>query len=85
MKTDSILSAYNQFCRLLSEERLYIDPAFSFSAACRWIGVSPASLNRLLEAELGYSGDALIAHFRSQLSARLRDTYGLSLADLPDE
>lgn len=85
MKTDSILSTYDLFCRLLTDEHLYIDPAFSFSAACRWIGASPAELNHQLETELGYSGDALIALFRSQMSARLRDAYGLSLADLPLE
>ena len=38
MKTDAILLAYERFCRLVTEERLYIDPAFSFPAACRWLG-----------------------------------------------
>lgn len=82
MKSDSTLpTSYDLFCRLLTEERLYIDPSFSFSAACRWIGADPAELDLLLEKELGYSGEALIGHFRAQLAARLRDVYGLSPAE----
>lgn len=78
MKTDAILLAYERFCRLVTEERLYIDPAFSFPAACRWLGVSPHELDLLLEKELGFSGEALLAHFRAQLETRLREQYGLS-------
>ena len=82
MKNNTTLSPFDLFCRLLTQERLYIDPAFSFSSACRWIGASPAELNLQLENELGFSGEALIAHFRAQLSTRLRDVYGLAPAPL---
>ena len=78
MKTDAILLAYERFCRLMTEEHLYVDPTLSFSTVSHLLGVPKQELNRMLEKELGYSGEALIAHFRAQMNTRLRDIYGLS-------
>lgn len=77
MKTNKNISSYETFCRLMTEENLYIDPTLTFATVCRWIGTSPAALDHVLEQELGYSGEALIAHFRAQQALRLRDNYGI--------
>lgn len=78
MKTSSIIPAYETFCHLMVDERLYIDPTLSFGTVCDWLGADPAALDALLEEELGFSGPALLEHFRRQLNTRLRDTYGIA-------
>lgn len=77
MKTKQITSAYETFCRLMTEENLYIDPSLTYATVCRWLGVSPSELDRVLGNELGFSGEALIHHFRTQQAVRLRDQYGI--------
>ena len=78
MKTIQNTQAYETFCRLMAEERLYIDPSISYASVCRALGADPDELDRELEEELGYSGEALIAHFREQFRARLMENYGFS-------
>lgn len=77
MKMKQITSAYETFCRLMTEENLYIDPSLTYATVCRWLGVSPSELNRVLGNELGFSGEALIHHFRTQQAVRLREQYGI--------
>ena len=77
MKTKSNISAYEQFCRLMTEESLYTDLSLTFATVCRWLEASEAELDRLIEQELGYSGEALMQHLRTQQAIRLRDTYGI--------
>ena len=76
MKTNQITSAYETFCRLMTEEDLYVDPTLTFATVCRWLGVSPTELDREIGNELGFSGEALIHHLRTRQANRLRDTYG---------
>lgn len=77
MKMKQITSAYETFCRLMTEENLYIDPSLTYATVCRWLGVSPSELDRVLGNELGFSGEALIHHFRTQQAVRLREQYGI--------
>lgn len=77
MKTNKNISVYETFCRLMTEENLYIDPTLTFATVCRWLGASPAALDHRLEQELGYSGEALIAELRSRQAFRLREQYGI--------
>lgn len=77
MKTKENTPAYETFCRLMTEENLYVDPSLSFATVCRWIGVSPSELDLELGNELGFSGEALIRHLRAQQAERLREQYGI--------
>ena len=77
MKTKTNTSTYETFCQLMTEESLYVDPSLTFATVCRWLGVSPSELDLELGKELGFSGEALIHHLRTQQAMRLREQYGI--------
>lgn len=77
MKTKTNTPAYETFCRLMTEENLYVDPTLTFATVCRWIGVSPSELDLELGEELGFSGEAMIQHLRARQATRLREQYGI--------
>ena len=77
MKTKMNTPAYETFCHLMTEENLYIDPTLTYATVCRWLGVNPSELDRELGNELGFSGEALMHHLRTQQAVRLRDQYGI--------
>jgi len=79
MKNERLLEAYESFCRLMVEERLYLNPTLTYETVCRWLGVGEKELDAQLSRELGYTGPALIQHFRKQTNYRLCDTYGINL------
>lgn len=82
MKNDRLYSTYEHFCQLMSEERLYLNPSLSYETVCRWLAVEPAELDVILEREIGYSGKALMEHFREQAQAHLREHYGIDVCFL---
>ena len=62
MKTLS--ESYAAFCSLLEfPENL----SLSFEELCARVHVSPVDLGRLLESELGYTGDALVSTLRASV------------------
>lgn len=77
MKNDRLFSAYERFCQLMTGERLYLNPAISYESICSWLAVEPAELDMIVNREIGYSGKALMEHFREQAGERLRDVYGI--------
>lgn len=79
MENERLLTAYERFSRLMTDERLYLNPNINYESVCRLLGVEPTALDRILEREIGYSGSAVIRHFREQAQARLRDGYGIDV------
>ena len=77
MKMKKNTNAYETFCHLMTDENLFVDPSLTFATVCRWLGVSPSELDRELGNELGFSGEALIHHLRTQQAVRLREQYGI--------
>ena len=77
MKTKMNTPAYETFCHLMTEENLYIDPTLTYATVCRWLGVNPSELDRELGNELGFSGEVLMHHLRTQQAVRLREQYGI--------
>ena len=75
MKT--MYESYAVLEQLVNEERIYLDPAFSFGRVCRMLGVPRAGMDALLETELGMDGDSLFASLRAALPGRLERKYGL--------
>ena len=57
---------YAAFERAMDEDRIYEDRAVTYSEICRSIGADPSALDVLLRKEIGYSGDCLLALYRSQ-------------------
>ncbi len=62
---------------LVNEERIYLDPSFTFSRVCRMLGVPRARMDALLMRELGTDGASLFASLRAALPERLGRKYGL--------
>ena len=56
----AIMSAYLGFARMVGSGEILRDPKISFRDVCRRLRVSPASLNEVLEEELGVSGQRLL-------------------------
>ena len=79
MEPKRILNAYNCFCHLIVDEKLYLNPRLSFPTLCQWIGIGEKELNNELLRELGYTGPAMLQHFREQTQTHLREYYGIDL------
>lgn len=62
---------------LVNEERIYLDPSFTFARVCRMLEVSRARMDALLMRELGTDGASLFASLRAALPERLGRKYGL--------
>lgn len=52
------------FGHLMLEARVYRNPYVRFDTICRFLRVSPADLDELLESELGMSGEEFMANCR---------------------
>lgn len=53
------------FGHLMLEARVYRNPYVRFDTICRFLRVSPADLDELLESELGMSGEEFMANCRN--------------------
>ena len=73
----SIEETYEVFGRLVAQENIWLDPAFTFIRVCRMLDVSPCEMNALLEKELGLDGDTLFESMRAGFGRRLEAEYGL--------
>jgi len=62
---------------LVDDEKVYLDPSFTFGRVCRMLGAPRAELDALLESELGLDGASLFASLRAALPERLERKYGL--------
>ena len=62
---------------LVNEERIYLNPSFTFARVCRMLGVPRARMDALLMRELGTDGASLFASLRAALPERLGRKYGL--------
>ena len=59
------MQTYAMFGHLMLEARVYRNPSLRFNAICRYLKVSPADLDELLESELGMSGEEFMANCRN--------------------
>ena len=57
---------YEDFSVMLTEDKIYEDPTISYADICRELGVNPADLDAVLIAELGYTGECLMAEYRKE-------------------
>ena len=56
----SIDKAYSRFGKMVADGSVCPGKDHSFTSVCRRLGVSPASLNEILEEELGMSGELIL-------------------------
>lgn len=61
-----MIEAYEKMEKLLLEEHVYLKPGMDFGKLCSRIGADPQDLDRLVQEELGMSGDELMETFRRQ-------------------
>lgn len=69
--------SYELFGRLVADENIFLDPAFSFERTCRMVGVGRAEMDEVLQRELGLGGDELFGALRAGFRDRLRIKYAL--------
>ena len=62
MKT--LMKTYAVFAHLLLQARVYRNPYLKFDTVCRFLKVSPADLDELLESELGMRGEEILDNCR---------------------
>ena len=55
---------YERFGKLLEEERIFEEPALTFSEICRRMGVSPDELDACIFAETGLCGEEVLQVYR---------------------
>ncbi len=77
MDMETIHESYRLLETLVSVEKVYLDPCFTFGRVCRMLGVPRAEMDALLESELGLDGASLFASLRAALPERLERKYGL--------
>ena len=65
--------------RLVDEERIYLDPSYTFGRVCRLLGARREEMDALLTAELGLGGEALFKALRAAFPERLERKYGLKI------
>lgn len=56
---------YKEFGVMLTEDKIYQDPMVRYEDICRELGVLPSELDSLLLRELGYTGEEIMAEYRS--------------------
>lgn len=76
MKTRAILQEYAALADLMTRERIYTDSTVTFKELCRRVQTRPRRMNRLLRAELGMDGTALLQALRDGTLAALARNYG---------
>lgn len=62
-----IIKIYQEFERMMEEDRIYEDTTIDFCGICRELKVSPGDLDEVLLRELGFTGDALLAEYRRKM------------------
>lgn len=56
---------YKEFGVMLTEDKIYQDLTVSYEDICRELGILPSELDSLLLRELGYTGEEILAEYRS--------------------
>lgn len=74
----TVEECYAVLGRLVDEERIYLDPDYTFDRVCRMLGVRREAMDAMLLRELGVDGDSLFASLRAALPERLEREYGLN-------
>lgn len=69
--------SYEIFCRLMTEDNLYLDRRLGFGDVCRMLEADEASLNAMIEREQGLGGQELMDSFRGRVAAFLQKKYGI--------
>lgn len=62
-----IETIYNEFCRMLEEDKIYRRMDLGYVDICRMLKVAPAELDQILMNELGMTGDEILAKFREPI------------------
>lgn len=65
MKNETLSQAYARFADLLLEDHVHFDPDLRFGDICRLAGGDPEEMDRLLQNEVGLSGEALVRALRT--------------------
>ena len=63
----TIMKTYGRFADLLDGSRILENPFVGFGHVCRFLRVSPASLDEILTEELGMTGAELMESRRKSL------------------
>ena len=70
---------YARFVALMTDGKLYINPAVSFHVACLLLGADEKALGKLIEDETGFTGDELIDSYRKSYCEFLLKNFGIRL------
>lgn len=73
----TLQESYEIFCRLMTEDNLYLDRSLSFRDICHWLSADETSLNTMIEKEQGLGGQELMDAFRRRVPAFLKKKYGI--------
>lgn len=60
-----LMTSYSRFERLMDRTEVWRNPYLSYQDICRMAGVSPASLDEMLLAELGMNGEQILQKYRA--------------------
>lgn len=60
----ALMKSYSRFERLMNVDEVWRNPYLDYQSVCRMIGVSPASLDEILESELGMRGEEILDKYR---------------------
>ena len=77
--TTTLTKDYARFVALMTDGKLYINPAVSFHVACLLLGADEKALGKLVESETGFTGDELIDSYRKSYCEFLLKNFGIRL------
>ena len=80
MDSQTINQKMETFLKMMTEDHAYLCPSLDFSSICRLIGARENLLNQALMDNIGISGEALIAQYRSSYMEYLGNKYHLDIA-----
>ena len=72
-----IQKKYEQFCSLVEDERVYINPFVSFAFLARGIRVSPRKLDKKIRREQGLGGKEILSLYRARYGRRLESLFAV--------
>lgn len=55
---------YEEFARLLEEDKVYLDPETNFRTICCSLDVDPYEFDEFLMRELGFRGEEILERYR---------------------
>ena len=61
-------TTYQEFARMLLDDRIYEDTTISFTDICASLRVSPSDLNEILIKEIGMNGTEILQSFQKLLT-----------------